>query len=206
MHVAILSCYPLCRDALANLARAELGAGRIDLFPTLEAFEADAAATEYRVGLILMDVPAGADVADWLARVSAHSHGATTVLLTDAPSLNLAGAARRLGFRGLIAKSTEQPIMSAALRLMIAGGEYFPCFDQAEGQAEAPSQASTGVLSKRQAEILVEMEAGCTNKEIARQLNISIATVKMHVRAILGVAGARNRTEAVSRLRKAAAL
>ena len=36
--------------------------------------------------------------------------------------------------------------------------------------------------------------------EVAEQLGIAIATVKLHVQAILSATGARNRTEVVSRM------
>jgi DNA-binding NarL/FixJ family response regulator len=56
-------------------------------------------------------------------------------------------------------------------------------------------------LSSRQLEVLRFIEMGQTNKEIAKALGISVATVKLHVQAILNVTGARNRTEAALRTR-----
>ena len=56
-------------------------------------------------------------------------------------------------------------------------------------------------LSSRQLEVLRLIEMGQTNKEIAKALGISVATVKLHVQAILNITGARNRTEAALRAR-----
>ena len=120
----------------------------------------------------------------------------------SSPNLALARIARRLGFRGVMPKTTELPVMSAALQLVLAGGEYFPCFD---GEVEPPAASSAkAILSRRQAEILAELESGATNTEIARKLGISLATVKMHVHAVFNLVGARNRTEAVARFRRTA--
>jgi DNA-binding NarL/FixJ family response regulator len=51
-------------------------------------------------------------------------------------------------------------------------------------------------LSRREREILALIACGLANKEIARELEMSLHTVKSHVRNILAKLGARNRTEA----------
>ncbi|CCQ74695.1 LuxR C-terminal-related transcriptional regulator [Magnetospira sp. QH-2] len=52
-------------------------------------------------------------------------------------------------------------------------------------------------LPRRQREVLSLMMKGYSNKHIARQLGISEATVKSHVRAVCDRLGAENRTQAV---------
>ena len=52
-------------------------------------------------------------------------------------------------------------------------------------------------LTDRQAEVFRVMVRGMSDKQIARELSITEATVKTHVRAILGVVGVRRRGEAV---------
>jgi DNA-binding NarL/FixJ family response regulator len=54
------------------------------------------------------------------------------------------------------------------------------------------------MLSPREQEVLRLMTAGRTNKEIARQLMISVSTVNYHVASILTKLGAGNRTEAAA--------
>jgi two-component system nitrate/nitrite response regulator NarL len=51
-------------------------------------------------------------------------------------------------------------------------------------------------LSTREAEILVCLKDGASNKVIARMLNLSDATVKVHVKTILRKVGVSNRTQA----------
>jgi FixJ family two-component response regulator len=41
-------------------------------------------------------------------------------------------------------------------------------------------QARTGTLTKREHQVLALVAAGLTNKEIAKKLNLSVATVKLH--------------------------
>jgi two-component system nitrate/nitrite response regulator NarL len=56
-------------------------------------------------------------------------------------------------------------------------------------------------LTQRETEILVLVERGLSNKEIARTLNISFATVKNHVHHILEKLHVHRRTQALARMR-----
>ena len=51
-------------------------------------------------------------------------------------------------------------------------------------------------LSVREAQVLSHLREGATNKIIARQFDVTEATVKVHVKAILRKIGAANRTQA----------
>lgn len=51
-------------------------------------------------------------------------------------------------------------------------------------------------LSPREAEVLLLMQEGASNKAIARKLNIAVGTVKIHVRRILAKTSCSNRTQA----------
>ncbi|UCD99261.1 MAG: hypothetical protein JSV42_00625 [Chloroflexota bacterium] len=61
-----------------------------------------------------------------------------------------------------------------------------------------PDEKLLEPLSKREIEVLLLMANGCSNKEIASQLVISIGTVKRHVIHIFQKLGATNRTQAVA--------
>ncbi len=52
-------------------------------------------------------------------------------------------------------------------------------------------------LSKREQEVIFHLSAGMLNKEIAAELNISIDTVKKHIKAIFRKLNVRNRAGAV---------
>ena len=58
-------------------------------------------------------------------------------------------------------------------------------------------QASSPYLTPRQLEVLSSLCEGLPNKEIARRLNISAATVKVHIGSILRELGVANRLQAV---------
>ena len=57
-------------------------------------------------------------------------------------------------------------------------------------------------LTRRELEVLGMLAAGSPNQAIARELVVSLDTVKKHVGHVLGKLGAANRTEAVARARQ----
>jgi len=73
---------------------------------------------------------------------------------------------------------------------------------QEPSKLEFPGEASSNPLSRRELELLTLIGAGRSNKEIASQLVISVATVKRHTTNIFHKLDARNRTEAVARARE----
>ena len=69
--------------------------------------------------------------------------------------------------------------------------------DQRGGPAEAiPGLAG---LTPRQREVFRLLATGRSTKEIARELGLSIGSVKAHLAQAYGILGARNRTEALIR-------
>lgn len=63
------------------------------------------------------------------------------------------------------------------------------------------AQAALG-LSERELEVLHELAAGRSNKEIAAHLHVSPNTVKSHVARLFEKLGTRRRTEAIHRARQ----
>ncbi|MEZ5461719.1 response regulator transcription factor [Dokdonella sp.] len=57
-------------------------------------------------------------------------------------------------------------------------------------------------ISPRELDVLKEIAAGRSNKEIAAQLNVSPNTVKTHVARLFEKLGAKRRTEAINRARE----
>lgn len=110
-----------------------------------------------------------------------------------------------LGVAGFIPKVSSPTILELAIRLVLAGGHYLPERmiqltgrpDQANGKsAHFAVNASFSKLTVRQIEVLRMIATGKSNKEIARALCLSPATVKAHVAAVIAALGSANRTEA----------
>jgi DNA-binding NarL/FixJ family response regulator len=57
-------------------------------------------------------------------------------------------------------------------------------------------------LTNRQFEVLSYLAQGLSNKQIAYQMGVSEATVKLHINALLRAVEANNRTQAVIKAQK----
>lgn len=101
-----------------------------------------------------------------------------------------------LGASGFIPKSLPVAEVSDAIRKVLGGGVFVPGAEILAAKQPAPAVASEN-LTLRQIEVLRLLGEGYTNKEIARELEITERTAKAHVRAIFVALGAENRTQAV---------
>ena len=99
-------------------------------------------------------------------------------------------AALEAGAVGYIPKKSSGPELLAALKSVLSGETYIPTALLSEMQDVPPPQSIP--------QVLLLMREGMPNKLIARELNLSEGTIKLHVSAIIHALGARNRTEAVT--------
>lgn len=152
--------------------------------------------------LVLYDAGSGAMskievLSDFVSRTNGK-----IAIFSDRSSPGFVREVMDLGVAGFIPKNLSLNLAESALRMIEMGGRYVPDIlltAETEGFAES-SRAFVGAgqekLTRRQREVLQEIGKGRSNQEIARVLGISIATVKLHVNAILQALGVRNRTEA----------
>lgn len=128
-----------------------------------------------------------------------------------------------LGAMGFVPKRASNETLFEALRVVMSGGIYVPPMSMGlntepsapeadtepgrylrtvSGEAErggyqkVPSLASLG-LTPRQTDVLALLLQGQPNKLIARELGLSVETVKDHVAAVLRALGVSSRTQAV---------
>jgi DNA-binding NarL/FixJ family response regulator len=123
---------------------------------------------------------------------------------SDAASIH---AALELGAMGYIPKASRQDVLIGAIRLVLSGGIYVPV--EALKQRDALPAAGAPVagsaaptpdelgLSPRQFEVLALLLKGLPNKLIARKLDISENTTKIHVSAVYQRLGVATRTQAL---------
>lgn len=105
------------------------------------------------------------------------------------------------GARGYLPKTMNGEAICGAVVLALSGGVCLPpqALANVVGRALPPVRAPR---SRRESEILTHLARGASNKAIARDLGISVATVKLHVQSILRATGAKNRTEAIANARR----
>lgn len=112
------------------------------------------------------------------------------MLISGDETPTLMSAARAAGASGFLGKSQPLDRMLAALRVVAAGGLAFAGVPHSELRPVQEGRAPT----LRQMEVLSMLAKGDANKRIAATLGIAERTVKLHVTALLGQLGARNRT------------
>lgn len=100
--------------------------------------------------------------------------------------------AMQAGARAYLLKGVDMEELVETIRTVNAGRGRIPS-SIAEKLAQ---RVGSEALSSREAEVLERIVAGRANKEIAKDLNISEATVKSHVNSLLGKLGASDRTQA----------
>ena len=92
--------------------------------------------------------------------------------------------------QAILDPQVQQRLLSAAARAPAASG--------APGRDGTPgSAAGDGDLTPREAEVLGLIGAGQSNREIARTLFVSEATIKTHVNRIFAKTGSRDRAQAM---------
>jgi DNA-binding NarL/FixJ family response regulator len=152
----------------------------------------------------------------WIKSLRALAPGAALIVLSDRVEAEEVCAALTAGTSGFVPTSIEPSLALDALSFVNRGGSFFPALVllQAPGvsrdaleqgtsianQPTIPSSIRSDAFGPReltcmQREVLKLLHRGLQNKLIARQLNLSEATVKVHVRQIMRKFGVTNRTQ-----------
>jgi two-component system, NarL family, nitrate/nitrite response regulator NarL len=165
-------------------------------------------ARELSADLILLDVKMpGMNGIETLKTLRASGVGAPVVMLTMSREDADLSAALRAGAQGYLLKDIEPddllPALQAALqgdsvvaRELVGALTRLVRGDAATQRATRHPEAPFAELTPREREILGCIADGFSNKMIARALEITDGTVKLHVKAILRKLGMRSRVEA----------
>lgn len=130
-----------------------------------------------------------------------HARGSTptlpVIVVSAFEAEDVATAAIEHGAAGFIPKSSSRETMAEAIQAVLNGDVWQP-----ETLLPHPSHANDfaeklATLTPQQQRVLVMLTDGLLNKQIALDLDISEATVKAHITAILRKLGVQTRTQAV---------
>ncbi len=108
-------------------------------------------------------------------------------------------AALRVGASGYVLKDAGQEQVLAAIRTVAAGGSVVG--PGVAGRRLLESTPGGAPLTPRESEVLALLARGASNAEIAHELGLSVKTVQNHVSNVLAKLQARDRTQAVLRMR-----
>jgi len=107
------------------------------------------------------------------------------------------------GAAGFVPKSSSPKLMLQAIEMILSGGVYLPPallrsgMNGSEAQKDDIPNAGNVKLTRRQDAVLRQLAQGKSNKQIAYALDLSEATVKVHIAAIMRTLKAQNRTQVV---------
>ena len=102
-----------------------------------------------------------------------------------------------IGASGFVPKTASSKLILSALQLILSGGLYLPTELLNLSEHTHPPLEHKGLLTPRQLDVLRLMGQSKSNKIIAKELDLSEGTVKLHVTAILKTLNVANRTGAV---------
>ena len=101
--------------------------------------------------------------------------------------------AMRHGGAGFVSKSEQPEVLLDTIEDVAAGRMIFPYID-----VRTIYDNPLTTLTRRELEVLSDLASGRTNKQIARDLDVSLNTVKFHVRNLFQKLGVNSRGQAIS--------
>ena len=200
-RILVADDHPMCATALTMAAHVIDPAIQVDAAGTLA--EAEASARAATPDLLLLDLMLP-DVQGFagLALMRGLLPATPVAIVSSRDEEPVMRQALALGARGFVSKASPLDQMVAAIRVLLAGGQWFP-----DGLLSQPATAAddtaarVGSLSVAQLRVLRAIADGRQNKQIAYDLQLAEPTVKSHLAAIFRKLGVSNRTQAVLVLR-----
>jgi len=198
-RILIVDDHALAREGL----RAVLVAGGLDVVgAAADGESAVELARELVPDVVLMDVRLGPgiDGLEATRRIVALGQPTRILMLTLHDMSGYVREALAAGAAGYVLKDTAIDDLRAAIAQVMAGQPAFP-LELVSAALREPRQSlgdpqMISALTARERGVLDCIVQGMTNKQIARTLEISPATVKAHVERITGKLGVADRTQA----------
>ncbi|GAA4330556.1 response regulator transcription factor [Pigmentiphaga soli] len=185
----------MLRVALEHVLLKARGPGELIVLSSRQLREMTAVPAR-EVELLIMNVhPDAAQALATLERALALLAPRAVLALYETENAALGAAFAERGVRGYVPQSLNAEALTAAVSLVLAGGECYPRRDATPVLPLAPRPPG-GYLTRRQEQILSLLVRGYSMREIARQIGISAATVKSHVRALYWKLNVRSQAEA----------
>lgn len=199
-RVLLVDDHPLFRCGVAQLIESQPDFEVIGEAPSSD--EGVAMAASLKPDLVLMDLNMrGSSGIDALKQIKDSGLDAHVVMLTVSDAEQDFIRAVRAGAEGYLLKDSEPEEILEKLRFAARGEPVFtePLMSLLVGaMRDGVPAAPTGeeCLTTRERQILQLIAAGKSNKYIARELNISDGTVKVHVKNLLRKLNLQSRLEA----------
>ena len=203
-RVLLVDDHPVVREGLATILRADQ-----DIEVVAEASSVEEAAdllAEAKPDVAVLDyrLP-GMTGVDGCAHLLTKAPHMRVIVLTSFPNDSVMLKAFAAGARGFIAKDSAPHVLRTAVRCTAAGGTFVdPSLAARLVAAAIRGRKTVGPfgLSRTELRVLELLGDGQPNQAVARELDVSVATVKTHVQHVLKKLGARDRYDAVAIARR----
>jgi DNA-binding NarL/FixJ family response regulator len=207
MKVLLVDAFPLVRSALTSLLEQRFPGAQVVGVDSVDGARHALKADLPELVLLDLHLPEGLALLQQLHR---EHLTLPVVVISGSDEADEALEAIRAGAVGYVPERSNLDTLVSALHLVLAGGIYVPPLKAAAAvaapvatAAEIAATALAGLpLTPRQKHVLSLMAQGLPNKSIARELNLSVDTVKDHVAAVLKALGVSSRTQAVLMVQK----
>jgi two-component system nitrate/nitrite response regulator NarL len=202
LRVVLVDDHALCRNGLTDLLHHR---GNITVAAALgEPDKVAAALREHKPDLVVLDLRMpSTDGLTLLRRLRAEGIDTPALILTMSDAEGDLAAALRAGVRGYLLKDMEPEEVIAAIEraargeLVVAPAMTLKLAQMLQAGAKGSDRKGLlDSLTERERQILDHLARGESNKAIARTLEISHDTVKLHVRHILSKLNLSSRVEA----------
>ena len=228
ISIVIIDCQTLSRSCLIRILRGELPEVAIHDIVTSDGL---VGIIEKNINLAVLNIENCKLTDEWVSINLAYIHqlrpDTPLMLLTQLDEASITDATiaevARWGVKGYTTNTAPVEVVLAAIRLILAGGAYYPrsmlaeegtCPKSVSGSSDiiaslpmpangdvdksfALTNASTIAFTQREKQVLATLRRGLPNKIIASELDLSENTIKVHISHIMRKLNATNRTEAV---------
>lgn len=201
LKILLVEDHSLCRSGLTDLLTQR---GQMQVWATGDPEKVPGLLREHEPDLAVLDLRMPTtDGLSLLRRLRAAGFLTPALILTMSDSQEDLAAALRMGVKGYLLKDMEPEDVIAAIgraargELVVAPSLMLKLAQMLNNERPGPERQDVlASLTDRERQILEHLARGESNKTIARALDISHDTVKLHVRHILAKLNLSSRVEA----------
>ena len=196
IRVLIVDDHPVVRDGVAAVLGTQSDLEVAGVAGTGEEAIRQVAALRPNVVLMDLKMPAMDGISTTAAIKATHPDVHILILTTYDTDADIT-AAVDAGADGYLLKHASRDELCAAVRTVAQGGSALSPTVAAKVLTRMRGESSSG-LSSREIDVLTAVARGHSNKQVARHLHLSEATVKTHLLHIYAKLGVADRTAAVT--------
>ena len=194
MRILIADDHEMVRDTLTVFLNAEgriqvLSAGTLD-----EALQVIDAKGPFDLVLLDYKMP-GMNGLDSLRQALQMRDGLRVALISGEATRAIAEEALEAGAAGFVPKTLPAKSLVNAIKFMAMGEQYAPIAFMTAEEEEAVNPLAEK-LTTREMQVLKGLTEGKSNKEIARDLDLTEPTIKLHMKTLYRKLEVSNRTQA----------